>query len=261
MRMKCLMVVYKDNEQEEENYMQAELIVRHMEEGIVNTYDGIFVNAGALSAEIAGRLSARAGRMCLTNVCRAEWTAEGVTAYKAVYNYNMEAAFLLHKPFVAACSEKWKTNTGLHLDIHEVMLKQEKQPEYAGSRRKVQEYFKKKASKILLAAGKGIRTKEDIERLRQIAVQRGFDFGVTRPVAMNGWAGIDEIVGVSGHIYAPKICIAVGVSGSSAFFAGIENSEWIASVNTDAGAPIVKMSDVNMVGDYREIWKRLEALY
>ena len=82
-------------------------------------------------------------------------------------------------------------------------------------------------------------------------------FGVTRPVAMNGWALIDEIVGVSGHIYSPEVCITIGVSGSAAFYAGIEKSGFIASVNHDECAPIIGMSDVFVIDDYENILERL----
>jgi len=116
---------------------------------------------------------------------------------------------------------------------------------------------KQKESDVLLVVGKGVRSKEEVQKIKASAISRGYMFGVTRPVAMNGWALIDEIVGVSGHIYSPEVCITIGVSGSAAFYAGIENSGFIASVNHDECAPIIGMSDVFVIDDYENILERL----
>ena len=80
-------------------------------------------------------------------------------------------------------------------------------------------------------------------------------FGVSRPVSMSGWAGMDEIIGVSGNIHAPKVTIAIGVSGTAAFYAGIEQSDKIVAVNTNDKAALIKMADISIIEDYSKIFK------
>lgn len=124
----------------------------------------------------------------------------------------------------------------------------------------VQPRVENPASQVLLVAGKGIRSRDDVDVIRTFAHERGYQFGVTRPVAMSGWGRLHEIIGVSGSICAPKVCITLGVSGSAAFYAGITHSDFIASVNSSPEAPIHKLSDVSIVDDYANVWQRLFAL-
>ena len=72
---------------------------------------------------------------------------------------------------------------------------------------------------------------------------------------MRGWAEIGEIIGVSGEIYAPKVTVAIGISGAAAFMAGIEQSGFILSINSNQDAAIIKQSDAVIIGDYKEVLK------
>jgi electron transfer flavoprotein alpha subunit len=103
----------------------------------------------------------------------------------------------------------------------------------------------------------GIRKREDIQKIRTFAQTHGFSFGVTRPVAMRGWASISEIIGVSGTIFSPKICVTIGVSGSAAFYVGIENSECIVTINTDESATIISQSDRVIIDSYENVLDHL----
>jgi electron transfer flavoprotein alpha subunit len=77
----------------------------------------------------------------------------------------------------------------------------------------------------------------------------GAAFGVSRPVAMNAWAPLDRLVGVSGMRAAPGLCIVVGASGAPAFYWGIEKAAFIAAIDTDEHAPIVRNADVAILDD------------
>ncbi|MFP3156401.1 FAD-binding protein [Lachnospiraceae bacterium ZAX-1] len=104
-------------------------------------------------------------------------------------------------------------------------------------------------AKILLIAGQGIKEKEQVKKLEQLAQQMKGECGVSRPIAMHSWASMKQLVGVSGAMARPKLCIAFGVSGAPAFFAGIEKSHAIIAVNTDKNAPIMKKADAYIVED------------
>jgi len=102
-----------------------------------------------------------------------------------------------------------------------------------------------------------LQSKANIEKIQWIATQIGAVFGVSRPVTMRAWADMAHLIGVSGTCIAPEICIAAGVSGSAAFYAGIEKSKTIIAINTDQHAPIMKLADVTIADDATTI---LEAL-
>jgi electron transfer flavoprotein alpha subunit len=65
------------------------------------------------------------------------------------------------------------------------------------------------------------------------------------------------MIGVSGAMTKPEVCIAAGVSGAAAFYAGIEKSKTIVAINTDIRAPIIKASDAAVIDDYKAVMSEL----
>ena len=117
-----------------------------------------------------------------------------------------------------------------------------------------------KDSQVVVAGGRGVGGRQGMEILGSLAEALGGSVGASRPVVMNAWAPMEALLGVSGTLIQPKICIAAGVSGAAAFGAGVEKSGWISAVNKDPAAPIMKMADVAVVEDYEPFVKALEAL-
>ena len=83
---------------------------------------------------------------------------------------------------------------------------------------------------------------------------------VSRPAAMNAWKPMNRLIGVSGAMVGPEVCITAGVSGAAAFYAGIEKSKFIVAINTDEKAPIMKMADVAIVDDFLPIMEELNNI-
>jgi electron transfer flavoprotein alpha subunit len=71
---------------------------------------------------------------------------------------------------------------------------------------------------------------------------------------------MDEIVGVSGAVTKPDVCIVAGASGAAAFYAGIEKSKYIVAINKDSHAPIIKASDAAIIDDYKPVMDELVKL-
>ena len=113
------------------------------------------------------------------------------------------------------------------------------------------------AATFLIIGGRGMHTKENTQSLKKIADAMGADFGVSRPVAMSAWAPMHRMIGVSGAMTKPEVCIAAGVSGAAAFYAGIEKSKTIVAINTDIRAPIIKASDAAVIDDYKAVMSEL----
>ncbi len=104
-------------------------------------------------------------------------------------------------------------------------------------------------ARFLVVAGRGVGSREGAERIAAAARRMGAAFGVTRPVAMNAWAPMDRLVGVSGTRTAPAVCLVAGASGAPAFLWGVERAGFIAAVDQDEHAAIVAEADAVVVDD------------
>jgi len=111
--------------------------------------------------------------------------------------------------------------------------------------------------RFLIVGGRGLQNKENVQFLKNMADAVGAEFGISRAVALNAWGPMHRLIGVSGTIAKPEICIAAGVSGAAAFYAGIEKSKFIIAINTDPLARIIKSSDVVVIDDYKTVMAEL----
>ncbi|MBR4382274.1 MAG: electron transfer flavoprotein subunit alpha [Selenomonadaceae bacterium] len=112
-------------------------------------------------------------------------------------------------------------------------------------------------SDVLVVAGRGVKKKEDLKLIRELADVLNGDFACTRPLAENGWLEPKRQIGLSGRTVRPKLIITCGVSGSVQFVAGMEHSEKIFAINTDPKASIFKVANYAVVGDLYEIVPKL----
>ncbi|MDR3121078.1 MAG: electron transfer flavoprotein subunit alpha [Clostridiales bacterium] len=112
-------------------------------------------------------------------------------------------------------------------------------------------------AEIIVAAGRGVKTKADLALITALAERLGGELACTRPLAERGWADPRRQIGLSGRTVRPKLLIACGVSGAVQFTAGMNNAEKIIAINTDRDAPIFKTAHYGIVGDLYEILPRL----
>ncbi len=106
---------------------------------------------------------------------------------------------------------------------------------------------------ILVVAGKGVKEKEDLAMLEELAVLLGGELASTRGVVEKGWVASDKQIGLSGQTVRPKLLIACGVSGSVQFMAGMSGADNIIAINTDADAKIFHIAHYPVCGDLYEI--------
>ncbi|AUS97204.1 electron transfer flavoprotein subunit alpha [Clostridium thermosuccinogenes] len=112
---------------------------------------------------------------------------------------------------------------------------------------------------VLVVAGRGVKTQEDLNMIHELADLLGGDVACTRPLIELGWFEAKKQIGLSGRTVRPKLIITCGVSGSVQFAAGMNNSEMIVAINKDEKAPIFKIAHYGIVGDLYEILPRLIA--
>ena len=127
-------------------------------------------------------------------------------------------------------------------------------------RNKPQEVFKeaKQAvdltqAEIIVAVGRGIKEQKNIEIAKQLAEAMGGELAASRPICDSGWLPMDRQIGSSGQTVAPKLYLALGISGAIQHLVGMKGSRSIIAVNKDAEAPIFEIADFGVVGNLFEI--------
>ncbi len=105
----------------------------------------------------------------------------------------------------------------------------------------------------IVAVGRGIKGAEHIALAQQLAQALGAELAASRPICDAGWLPMDRQVGSSGQTVAPKLYLALGISGAIQHVVGMKGARTIVAVNKDAEAPIFEIADYGIVGDLFEI--------
>jgi electron transfer flavoprotein alpha subunit len=114
---------------------------------------------------------------------------------------------------------------------------------------------------ILVAVGRGIKAPENIPLAEKLAKLLGGELAASRPICDEGWLPMDRQIGSSGQTVAPKLYLALGISGAIQHVVGMKGSRTIVAINKDQNAPIFEIADYGIVGDLFEIVPALnEAL-
>jgi electron transfer flavoprotein alpha subunit len=108
-------------------------------------------------------------------------------------------------------------------------------------------------AEIIVAVGRGIRAPEYLALARKLADALGGELGASRPICDEGWLPMDRQIGSSGQTVAPKLYIALGVSGAIQHQVGMKASKTIVAVNKDREAPIFEIASYGIVGDLFEV--------
>jgi electron transfer flavoprotein alpha subunit len=111
----------------------------------------------------------------------------------------------------------------------------------------------------IVAVGRGIKAQEHIALAEQLATAIGAQIAASRPICDSGWLPMERQVGSSGQTVAPKLYVALGISGAIQHVVGMKGARTIVAINKDADAPIFEIADYGIVGDLFEIVPALIA--
>ena len=231
---------------------------RHRPQAIL-FYDNIAGN------ELAVRVGVRTGGSFMTEAASVSRADNGLVVSRSAYGSNLTAAFELNtEPYVISIAK------GAYDPIHE-----EGKPEWFISAESISEAGRQtdlllhkgeaaedglEAAQVVVAGGRGLGNKENMERLRRLAALLNGRLGGTRPAVLDGWLKHKYLIGASGNVVRPKLCLAMGVSGAGPFMAGVEKSERLVAVNNDPDALIFKYCDIGIVEDCRAVARELEQI-
>jgi electron transfer flavoprotein alpha subunit len=108
-------------------------------------------------------------------------------------------------------------------------------------------------AEIIVSVGRGVKEQKSIELAKALAEALGGEIAASRPICDAGWLPMDRQIGSSGQTVAPKLYLAVGISGAIQHLVGMKGSRSIIAINKDAEAPIFEIADFGVVGNLFDI--------
>lgn len=109
------------------------------------------------------------------------------------------------------------------------------------------------AAEMIVSVGRGIQEKDNLILVEELAAALGAEIAASRPICDNGWLPMERQVGSSGQTVAPKVYLAVGISGAIQHLVGMKGAKCIIAINKDPNAPIFEVADYGVVGDLFEV--------
>jgi electron transfer flavoprotein alpha subunit len=108
-------------------------------------------------------------------------------------------------------------------------------------------------AELIVAVGRGIKAPENVDLAKKLAEALGAELGASRPICDSGWLPMDRQIGSSGQTVAPKLYMALGISGAIQHMVGMKGAKTIVAINKDKEAPIFEVATYGIVGDLFEI--------
>jgi len=108
-------------------------------------------------------------------------------------------------------------------------------------------------AEIIVAVGRGIKEPENLALAQKLAEALGAELGGSRPICDNGWLPMERQIGSSGQTVAPKLYLALGISGAIQHLVGMKGSRTVVAINKDVNAPIFEVADYGIVGNLFDV--------
>src|SRR5262249_21498043 len=137
----------------------------------------------------------------------------------------------------------------VHLDLSQIAIRSQPQEVFKEAKQAVD----LTQAEIIVSVGRGIKEQKNIELAKQLAEALGGEIAASRPICDSGWLPMDRQIGSSGQTVAPKVYVALGISGAIQHIVGIKGARSIIAINKDAEAPIFEIPDFAVVANLLHI--------
>lgn len=114
-------------------------------------------------------------------------------------------------------------------------------------------------AEIIVSVGRGVGEQSNLPVVEDLAQAFGAELAASRPICDAGWLPMERQVGSSGQTVAPRLYVAVGISGAIQHLVGMKGAKTIVAINKDSNAPIFEVADYGIVGDLFEVAPALAA--
>jgi electron transfer flavoprotein alpha subunit len=221
--------------------------------------------------DIAPKLAARLDRSLITDVTAIKLSDDGIAFARPMFQGKLTADVLPLGPAPHVVSFQIGAFRGdqatkksspapvrpLTVTLQAAAVREKPEPPFQEARQAVD---LSRAERIV-AVGRGIKDQEHIPLAQKLADALGAELAASRPICDAGWLPMERQVGSSGQTVAPKLYVALGISGAIQHLVGMKGAGAIVAVNKDPDAPIFEVADYGIVGDLFEIVPALiEAL-
>lgn len=212
-----------------------------------------------LVRDFAPKLAARFGKSLISDCIRAAVSGSSITFTRRIFLGKLDADVISdgEAPVFATFQsgayrpDQAAKGSGAQVEKMEVEVGEIRMTPEAPFQEVKQAVDLSKAD-IIVAVGRGIKSKDNLALAEKLAEALGADLAASRPICDAEWLPIDRQIGSSGQTVAPKLYVALGISGAIQHLVGMKNSGTIVAINKDPEAPIFDIADYGIVGDLFE---------
>ncbi|MDF4430005.1 FAD-binding protein [Vibrio parahaemolyticus] len=226
--------------------------------GLADGFDGIWANSSSKGKDLAPRIAAKCGVGQISDIVQ---VVDDKTFIRPIYAGNAFAKVTSNdslRVVTVRASAFDPVSCNSQVDIeHQQTSAQSPVVELVAIDKTVSERPELTAAEIVISGGRGVGSKENFELIEKVADKLGAAIGASRAAVDAGFVANDLQVGQTGKIVAPKLYIAVGISGAIQHLAGMKESKVIVAINKDPDSPIFEVADYGLVGDLFEILPQL----
>ncbi len=213
--------------------------------------------------DFAPALAASLGRALVTDVTAVKKQEAAITYVRPVFQGKLSAEIEATGPaphFVTFQIGAFRADAAARGASPAALRKADVTVDAGAIRQKPEAPFKEAKQSVdlsqaerIVAIGRGIKAQEHLKMAEQLAQALGAELAASRPICDAGWLPMDRQVGSSGQTVAPKLYMALGISGAIQHLVGMKGARTIVAINKDPEAPIFEIADFGIVGDLFEI--------